>query len=83
MKTQPEALRIATWLEETVPGVEVSPMETKAAAELRRLHEANQAMLEALKDIAYRSMSMYGSYSHMIENLQETARAAIAKGEQQ
>lgn len=51
MSTQPEALRIAAWLEETVPGVEVSPMETKAAAELRRLHEVNQELLAALRKI--------------------------------
>ena len=50
MSTQPEALRLADWLD----GHSNGPMDNKhkAAAELRRLHEVNQELLEALKDAA-------------------------------
>jgi hypothetical protein len=62
-----EALRLAGRLRD-------DGIDFEAAAELRRLHEANQAMLEALKEI----MSWE-------ENDEMTwgpkARAAIAKGE--
>ena len=51
MTTQPEALRLADALEEFwgyYDGPE-EPNELNAAAELRRLHEVNQELLEALK----------------------------------
>jgi mevalonate kinase len=73
MTTQPEALRLANILEKMPLG----QCDEQAAAELRRLHEVNQELLEALKEI----MSWE-------ENEQMTwaqkARAAIAKatGEQ-
>ena len=60
---QPEALRLA----EIIGG--------DCAAELRRLHEENQAMLEVLKDL------MDGTGDMTSERV-EKARAAIAKGEQ-
>ena len=63
MTTQPEALRLA----EIIGG--------DCAAELRRLHEENQAMLEVLKDL------MDGTGDMTSERV-EKARAAIAKGEQ-
>jgi hypothetical protein len=44
-----------------------------------RLIAAAPEMLEALEFIAGQGMSMYGSYAYMIEKLQDTARAAIAK----
>jgi hypothetical protein len=44
-----------------------------------RLIAAAPDLLEALEFIAKQSMSMYGSYAYMIEKLQDTARAAIAK----
>ena len=51
MTTQPEALRLADLL---TADAYWSPMLGKqAAAELRRLHEVNQELLEALKDVMY------------------------------
>ena len=41
-----EALRLADGLESDA----VSPIDLKAAAELRRLHAVNQELLEALKE---------------------------------
>lgn len=45
MNTQPKALRLADWLD----GHSNGPMDAKheAAAELRRLHEANRKLMEA------------------------------------
>ena len=70
MTTQPEALRLAGVLDNY--GYKDTD---DAAAELRRLHEVNQDLLEALKDVMY------------WENGKpewDVARAAIAKatGEQ-
>ncbi len=44
--TKPETLRLAEWLE-TSPNTR----DKKAAAELRRLHEVNQELIEALHQI--------------------------------
>lgn len=50
MNTQPEALRLAESLERWVRVYEPEfELGTYAAAELRRLHEVNQELLEALK----------------------------------
>lgn len=69
---QPEALRLAINL--NCEGTTEEDM-YNAAAELRRLYKANQAMLEALKEL----VNGYGfAPGHSIEK----ARAAIAKGEQ-
>ncbi len=46
MTTQPEALRLADELEDCRAPL---PLERKAAAELRRLHEVNEELLEALR----------------------------------
>ena len=74
MSKQPEALYLADCIDP--PQIFVSPeMRAAAAAELRRLHGANQAMLEALKDL------MDGT-GDMTSKRIEKARAAIAKGEQ-
>lgn len=48
MTTQPEALRLANILEKMPLG----QCDEQAAAELRRLHEMNQELLEVLKFIA-------------------------------
>lgn len=48
MKTQPEALRLAEVMSLTFPGNKGIDM---AATELRRLHELNQELVEALKDL--------------------------------
>jgi hypothetical protein len=76
MNTQPEALRLADILQHKLPSIECLEI---AAAELRRLHEANQAMLEALKLIAGQTYDPWTNYAEA----QRYARAAIAKGEQQ
>ena len=74
MNTQPEALRLADWLD----GHSNGPMDNKhnAAAELRRLHEVNQELLEALNGLMSVSTLMGWNI--------EIARAAIIKatGEQ-
>jgi len=58
--------------EELVP--DMSRTSFEAAAELRRLHEANQAMLEALKNFTDGCSTTVDAFA--------AARAAIAKGEQ-
>ena len=45
---QPEALRLAEWMEWNDASMEV---QNEAAAELRRLHEANTELLAALKAV--------------------------------
>ena len=52
----------------------------KSAAELRRLHKANQAMLEVLKEI----VEMWDAFvpTELTAEPHLKARAAIAKGEQ-
>ena len=77
MSTQPEALRLADWIER---GNYNHEDVTKAAAELRRLHEVNAELMALL--IRYRKETPLGNQPHMIAHL---ADAAIAKatGEQQ
>lgn len=67
---QPEALRLADILQHKLPSIECLEV---AAAELRRLHKANQAMLEAFSLIVA---------SDDWPQIERIARAAIAKGEQ-
>lgn len=76
---QPEALRIAELLES--PGYGYSTTPAQCAAELRRLHEANQAMLEALKH-ASGELYRVSCYCNTYEVL-GFVNDAIAKGEQQ
>ena len=69
----PEALRLA----EVAPyleGGERGQWIVAAAAELRRLHEANQELLEVLKEIL-------DGEGKSFRNIWEQARAAIAKAE--
>ena len=90
MKQQPEALRLADamadgWTRE---------LGHEAAAELRRLHEENKALLSVLSDVAYglESARIWGGMDwtynplHPFKYLplRDKARAAIAKatGEQ-
>jgi len=76
MTTQPEALRLAdagdtlTKLMLVVPGLDT----VEAAAELRRLHESNQELIAALKE-------MLDGENKSFRELCEQARAAIDKGE--
>ena len=81
---QPEALRLADELD--VGDFDVLT-NYAAAAELRRLHEANQAMLEALKCVKERlaTSPIYVMYaSEVFDSYYESIiNNAIAKGEQQ
>ena len=81
MTQQPEALRLADAIL-TNKWPQVSPI-WEASQELRRLHEVNQELLEALKDIA----EMYSYEDSIIELARKfyeakcTACVAIAKAE--
>ena len=68
---QPEALRLAHWLERDGANCQ---QHLDAAAELRRLHEVNQELLAALKEIL-------DGEGKSFRELCEQARAAIAKAE--
>ena len=90
MNKQPEALRLADVLEHFY--MNIGKFDSYgAAAELRRLHEANQVMLEALKEmLAAERMSIRPPTTVMqaeerlarIRSAAAKAEAAIAKGEQ-
>lgn len=73
MSEQPEALRLADDLESTTRGY---PPVMMAAAELRRLHELNQELLEALCSF---TKSAYIKKQH--PKRYAAAIAAIAKAE--
>ena len=77
---QPEALRLADILQHKLPSIECLEA---AADELRRLHEANQAMLEALKQI-YSIVVIHSAATNNDFAWAElnAVRDAIAKGEQ-
>ena len=86
MNKQSEALRLADALEtvpfigfisDGQPGTEDPFLCKQAAAELRRLHEVNVELVEALRPIA--------EHGEISAKIIEAARAAIAKatGEQQ
>ena len=69
------ALRLAKWLD-AMPSSGYA-LTNQASAELRRLHEANQELLEALK-----SLVQVTSHLNPCPATLEQALAAIAKGEQ-
>ena len=73
-KCMPEALRLADWCKTWN-----TQQHDKAAAELRRLHAANQELLEALKEMLeiWEEDPAYGA-THA-----DKARAVIAKAEGQ
>ena len=73
MNEQPKALRIAEWFEGGYGGCEY-----EAAAELRRLHEVNQELLEALK---LADALLWGANMNAVV-VERKVKAAIAKGEQ-
>lgn len=77
MTTQPEALRLADEIAAMLPTYVTEPV----AAELRRLHAQRDALLEALKKIAFIEDQMYGNDWEEIEEARVIARAAIAKAE--
>ncbi len=90
MNAQPEALELAEKLEavpfigfiyDGLPGTEDPVLCKQAAAELRRLHEVNSELVEALKafdDAAKDSKSIIG-FSGKALPLLKKARVAIAK----
>jgi hypothetical protein len=67
---QPEALRLADALE----GDAVSPIDLKAAAELRRLHAVNEELLGALEEYVNAD-----PVDDALNPRKRKARAAIAK----
>lgn len=79
MSEQPTALRLAKWLD-AMPSSGYA-LTNQAAAELRRLHEVNQALLEALKELVAQHEASF--FTAQVSGAAMTnARAAIAKGEQ-
>lgn len=91
MSTQPEALSLADALDDEFTQGRISNHNgRKAAIKLRRLHDANQELLEALK-VAACEIADWGSYAseyfqnkHDLQGAISRAEAAIAKatGEQ-
>ena len=75
MKKQPEAMRLASWLELRT---NVMLQDRQAAAELRRLHALNAELLEALKAITQIEFSNWSD-----GEMRSIAKDAIAKAEVQ
>jgi len=73
MSKQPEALRLADWIE----GDMSCQGDAEIVAELRRLHAANQELLEALKQCA---VLIHGG-NRQGDAAITAARAVIAKAE--
>ena len=72
MNTQSKALRLADLLDDDVVQQYSLKDIFEAAAELRRLHEVNQMLVESLEDI-----SLFGE-----EDSRQTARTALAKAKE-
>ena len=87
VRSAEEALRLADWLLDNVQHIN----HAEAAAELRRLHEVNQELLEAYRKM-YNAAAGYSNYcedsasvrrcERDFEKADAIFRAAIAKGEQ-
>lgn len=77
MTTQPEALRWAGILYHQAQYDGAEDYKNKAADELRRLHEVNQELLVALKEV-YTTCDWHGDDG---QEAMMKARAAIAKAE--
>ncbi len=73
MSTQPEALRLADYLD--LDG------KHKCADELRRLHAVNAELLEALKRLVYQDSSGNWRVVQLNGQVTEIVSAAIAKAE--
>lgn len=73
---EPNALRLAKWLD-AMPSSGYA-LSNQAAAELRRLHEANQELLEELK---LADALLWGANMNAVV-VERKVKAAIAKGEQ-
>ena len=80
MTTQPEALRLADWLDvRACGGDNWNAKMNAAAAELRRLHTLNGELLEALRAV----MEMWEEDPAYGATHADKARAAIARAEGQ
>ena len=89
MTQQPEVLRLADRLDLYATGDAHQQDIEQAAAELRRLHEENKALLSVLSDVAYglESARIWGGmdwtynplHPYKYLPLRDKARAAIAK----
>lgn len=89
MTQQPEALCLADRLDQYATGDAHQQDIEQAAAELRRLHEENKALLSVLSDVAYglESARIWGGmdwaynplHPYKYLPLRDKARAAIAK----
>lgn len=77
MSTQPEALRLAEWMEWNDASMEV---QNEAAEELRRLHAVNVDLLEFVKDFV-NIIEKHGSIKGSEKTIAAIARAVIAKAE--
>jgi hypothetical protein len=58
---QPEALRLADWLEVKIPSNNATTF-ADIATELRRLHEVNTELVEALKAVLPRNLNMFKNF---------------------
>ncbi len=76
MSEQPEALRLADWLDADACDLQTPRL---AAAELRRLHSVNAELLEALRLIAE---TEWVDAALDPQRAVHVARAAIAKAEE-
>jgi hypothetical protein len=76
MNTQPEAL-----LNRFYEGEEAKTIITEAAEELRRLHEVNHELVEALETIAtyWNQNTNHNAMQDACYYMEATARAAISK----
>ena len=82
MSKQPEALRVADWLEHHAPMLTLErPME--AAADVRRLHSLNAELVDALTQIASIEDQPFGLDWEEIAEARKIANKAIAKAEAQ
>jgi hypothetical protein len=79
MTTQPEALRLA----DALGKYRTPPEAAQAAAELRRLHEANQELLAALRvaALAIHEYRTQGAPHAYWDDVEYQAAEAIAKAE--
>jgi hypothetical protein len=78
MNTQPEALALANSIETYLEG----KLSKLAAAELRRLHEVNQELVEALESIVALENTEddeWDAVERVMPHMVNLARAALAK----
>lgn len=72
MSNQPEALRLADKLDVDAATLRIS------ATELRRLHEVNQELVEALRNLANAVWRIHGEHG-VIRGVRLDAEAVLAK----